>query len=356
MGRGIMDKLESYDLLTTAVVLLDEQGRAVHANSAAQELLGLSQRQLHGLGAAALFIADTVFETRFLEAVRGKYGVLHQDAAVRRLNSDIPVSLLIVPLEAQPWSALLEIRALGLHMDRARQLDKELAVQRESLRNLAHEIKNPLGGIRGAAQLLDVELQDPRLREYTGVIIAEADRLSGLIDRLTAPQEQALNKSRLNIHEICERVHTLLRAEFAGRLELVRDYDASVPELEGDAARLLQALLNIARNAAQALVEARFAEGTTPRLVLRTRIGRQLALAAGSARMAVVVSVIDNGPGVPHELRDKVFRPLVTGRANGTGLGLSLAQEFAQQHGGVVEFDSRAGLTEFRLILPLELA
>lgn len=350
-----MSNLENYDLLASAIVLLDGQGKVVYANSAAQELFGLSQRQLLGVGAESLFGADAMLEPRFLDAVHGKYGVLRQNAAARHLNTDIPVSLAIVPLEGQPWSALLEIRTLDQHLDRAQQLDKELTVQRESLRNLAHEIKNPLGGIRGAAQLLEAELQAGPLCEYTGVIIAEADRLTALIDRLIAPQKQALSKSLFNIHEICERVYTLLRAEFAGQLELVRDYDASVPELQGDAARLLQALLNIGRNAAQALAEAGAAT-VAPKLVLRTRIGRQMALATGSARMAVVVSVIDNGPGVPQELHDKIFHPLVTGRANGTGLGLSLAQEFVQQHGGVIEFESRAGFTEFRLILPLELA
>ena len=244
-------------------------------------------------------------------------------------------------------------RALGPMIERNLHLSQELDVQRESLRNLAHEVKNPLGGIRGAAQLLEAELDDGSLREYTRVIMSEADRLSGLVDRLIAPQRQALEAARFNIHEICERVYTLLQAEYGPRLEIVRDYDASAPDLMGDRERLLQALLNIARNAAQALTED--ASVKAPQLTLRTRIGRGLILARRSVRMGIVVSVIDNGPGVPEALHDKIFHPLVTGRASGTGLGLSLAQEFVQQHGGVVEFDSTAGHTEFRMILPLEL-
>jgi len=225
-------------------------------------------------------------------------------------------------------------------------------VQRESLRNLAHEVKNPLGGIRGAAQLLEAELGQGDLREYTSVIVSEADRLRALIDRLIAPQGDSLKMLRFNVHEICERVYTLVRAEFSPVIEVRRDYDASVPDLTGDRERLVQALLNVARNGAQALLE--HGSASAPMLTLRTRIGRQLVLASRPVRMGVVISVIDNGPGIPEALRDKVFHPLVTGRASGTGLGLSLAQEFVQQHGGVIEFDSCAGCTEFRLILPLE--
>jgi len=181
--------------------------------------------------------------------------------------------------------------------------------------------------------------------------VAEADRLVSLIDRLIAPQGESLVRQHFNIHEVCERVYTLVSAEYGQKIQFVRDYDASVPDVHGDLQRLVQALLNVTRNAAQALTES----GTvSPRLVLRTRIGRQLMLATRPVRMGVIISVVDNGPGVPAELQEKIFHPLVTGRASGTGLGLSLAQEFMQQHGGVIEFDSHPGHTEFRLILPLE--
>ncbi|HUG57176.1 MAG TPA: nitrogen regulation protein NR(II) [Candidimonas sp.] len=345
----------SYDLLSTAVLLLDRSGLIEYANTAAEELFGLSRRQLVGHQAGALFGADVTLQARFPDAIAGKFGILRQDLTVARAGVAVPISLAIVPLHKQAWAALLEVRVIEHHilMDRHQQLSKELATQRESLRNLAHEVKNPLGGIRGAAQLLEAELDSDALHEYTQVIIAEADRLASLVDRLIAPQGETLHKSQFNIHEICERVYTLIRAEFVA-LEVVRDYDASVPDLEGDFSRLLQALLNIARNAAQALTEDPMVQ--EPRLTLRTRIGRQLLLATHQAKLAIVVSVIDNGPGIPAALHDKVFHPLVTGRSNGTGLGLSLAQEFVQQHGGIIEFDSRQGHTEFRMILPLEQA
>ncbi|UHL64722.1 ATP-binding protein [Paralcaligenes sp. KSB-10] len=348
--------IASYDLLATAVVLLDEHGRVAHVNAAAEELFGLSRRQLSGVFGHALFNnADAALKARFGEAIQGKFGVLRQDLSINRPGTSIPVSLTLVHLQQQDWAALLEVRELEHHvlLERNRHLSQELDVQRESLRNLAHEVKNPLGGIRGGAQLLEAELGDESLREYTQVIMAEADRLTSLVDRLIIPQGASLNRARFNIHEICERVYTLARAEYGSKIEIVRDYDASAPELMGDLERLLQALLNMVRNAAQALTESTAA--SAPKLVLRTRIGRQLMLATQPVKMGIVVSVIDNGPGVPVDLHDKIFHPLVTGRASGTGLGLSLAQEFVQQHGGVIEFDSTAGHTEFRMILPLEL-
>ncbi len=356
-----MTDIEAYDLLATAVLLLDDHGFVVYANSSAEELFGLSRKQLLGLEGRSLFQVDEALAARFFDAVNGKFGVLRQNLSVPRLGAMTLASLTIVPLDHQPWAALLEIRTLDQHvlLDRTQKLSKELTVQRESLRNLAHEVKNPLGGLRGAAQLLESELNSASLREYTSVIIAEADRLSALIDRLIAPQGETLETNHFNIHEVCERVYKLVHAEFGPQIEMSRDYDASVPELSGDFSRLVQALLNIVRNAAQALAEQ---GNTSPdqaalhgKLVLRTRIGRQLVLPMRPVRMGVIVSVIDNGPGVPDALHEKVFHPLVTGRANGTGLGLSLAQEFVQQHGGVVEFDSHPGHTEFRLILPLEL-
>lgn len=343
----------SYDLLSTAVLLLHADGSIQHANTAAEELFGLSRRQLAGLPAHDLFGSDTSLQSRFPDAIGGKFGILRQDLVIDCSGISVPISLAIVPLHKQEWTALLEVRVIEHHIliDRHQQLSKELAAQRESLRNLAHEVKNPLGGIRGAAQLLEAELDSDALHEYTQVIIAEADRLGALVDRLIAPQGETLQKTPFNIHQICERVYTLVGAEFP-QIEIIRDYDASVPDLYGDFSRLLQALLNMTRNAAQALVES--PDTHAPRLTLRTRIGRQLLLAARQAKLGIVVSIIDNGPGIPPALHDKLFHPLVTGRAAGTGLGLSLAQEFVQQHGGIIEFDSRPGHTEFRMILSLE--
>src|SRR5690606_4946628 len=286
----------SYDLLSTAVLLLNGDGRIEHANTAAEELFSVSRRQLVGQAVHRLFGTDRALAERLPDAIGGKFGILRQDLVIDRWGDQVAVSLAVVPLDKQPWAALLEVRMIEHHilLDRHQQLSKELTAQRESLRNLAHEVKNPLGGIRGAAQLLEVELGNNALHEYTQVIIAEADRLAGLVDRLIAPQGETLQRTTFNIHEICERVHTLVRAEFPA-IDFIRDYDASAPDLQGDFARLLQALLNITRNAAQALSETP-SDGPA-RVLLRTRIGRQLLLAAHQAKLAIVVSVVDNGPG-----------------------------------------------------------
>lgn len=310
----------SYDVLTTAVLLLDGDHCIRHVNTAAEEHFGLSRRQMEGLA------ADELVSTAH--------------------------SVTKVPLHGAPWAWLYEIPVRQAMLDDREHARVGRDAQRESLRNLAHEIKNPLSGLRAAAQLLEIELTDPGLRDYTQVIVAEADRLVELVNRLITPQSQGLEIRRFNLHEVCERVYTLLQAEFGQRILIVRDYDASAPEIKADFSRVLQALLNVGRNAGQALTESAAAD--EPRLVLRTRVGHQLVLPHQQVRMGLIIAVQDNGPGVPENLRDKVFHPLLTGRAGGTGLGLSLAQEFVQQHGGVIEFDSEPGRTEFRLMLPLE--
>ena len=234
-------------------------------------------------------------------------------------------------------------------------------VNKELLRNLAHEIKNPLGGIRGAAQLLQMDLTDKSLIEYTQVIIHEADRLQSLVDRLLAPHRQPHVRRLVNVHEICERVRQLILVEFPQGLTVVRDYDASIPEFQGDREQLIQALLNIAHNAAQAL-EERISDGTAV-LTFKTRIARQALLGNGFGssatkvrhKLALELHVIDNGPGVPEDIKDRIFYPLVTGRAGGSGLGLSLAQNFVQQHGGVIECESKAGHTDFKMLIPLDI-
>jgi two-component system nitrogen regulation sensor histidine kinase GlnL len=222
---------------------------------------------------------------------------------------------------------------------------------RQLLRNLAHEIKNPLGGVRGAAQLLESELASADQREYTRVIIAEADRLQGLVDRLLVPHRSPRVIAELNVHEVLERVRMVMLAEFPRGLAIDRDYDASVPELRGDKQQLIQAVLNIVRNAAQAL-EDRIAAGDA-KIVLRTRVARQVTIARTRHRLALDLHIIDNGPGIPDELKDRIFFPLVSGRESGTGLGLTLAQTYIQQHDGLIEVDSKPGRSDFRVLLPL---
>lgn len=310
-----------FELLQTAVLLLDESQCIRHVNGAAEELLGLSRRQLAG---------------QPVHPYLGAYA-----------------SVLKTPLHGLDWAWLIEIPVhQALRFEDLQQARAGQAAQRETLRNLAHEVRNPLAGLRAAAQLLDMELARDDLREFTRVIIDEADRLADLVARLVSPQRQDIERQRFNVHELCERALALVRLEFGKRITLVRDYDASVPDILADRDRLMQALLNVVRNGAQALTESDSVP--SPVLQLRTRIVHQPALLRGQHRMGLMITVTDNGPGVPDALRDKLFHPLVTGRAQGTGLGLNLAQECLQAHGGLLEFDSRPGHTEFRLLLPLD--
>jgi len=310
-----------FELLRTAVLLLDEAGRIAYANGAAEELLRSSRRQLTGQAPEA-----------YLDGL---------------------TSVLKTPLSGQPWACLVEIPVhQAARLEDQQQALAGQAAQRETLRNLAHEVRNPLAGLRAAAQLLDMELPGGDLRDYTRVIIEEADRLADLVDRLVSPQRQDIEPQRFNVHEICERALALVGLEFGARLSLVRDYDTSVPDITADRDRLLQALLNVVRNGAQALTES--ADIPSPVLQLRTRIVHQPVLLRAQHRMGLMITVADNGPGVPAALQDKLFHPLVTGRAQGTGLGLNLAQACLHLHGGVLEFDSRPGRTEFRLLLPLD--
>ncbi|MDX1607410.1 MAG: nitrogen regulation protein NR(II), partial [Candidatus Competibacterales bacterium] len=239
-----------------------------------------------------------------------------------------------------------------------RQLDRQLRINREEnllaqhhttrqlIRNLAHEIKNPLGGLRGAAQLLERELREPGLKEYTGIIIGEADRLRNLVDRMLGPSRPPVY-GEINIHELLERVRSLVTAESGPELRIVQDYDPSIPPLTGDADRLIQAVLNIVRNAVQA-IESRGS------ILLRTRVQRQCTIGPKRHKLAARIDVVDDGPGIPAELREHIFYPMISGHAFGTGLGLSIAQILVNQHGGLIEFTSRPGETVFTLLLPLE--
>jgi two-component system nitrogen regulation sensor histidine kinase GlnL len=348
-----MISFEAFDLLATTVLLLNRRGEILQANSAAEMMFGRSRRHIIGSSAVFLFERDDALEQSIRQACEGEVDDCRQFARMRRGSETVEVSVTSIALTNKPWAALLEIKDIEQRVlvDRSIRLVDDIETQHELLRNLAHEVKNPLGGLRGAAQLLESELPDPALQEYTRVIISEADRLQALVDRLAAPQRMPIQWQSVNIHEVCERVCALVRAEFR-EVALVRDYDASMPEFRADPARLVQALLNVVRNAAQMMTGS--IPVASPLITLKTRVARQVLLRHKQHKMAIVVSVTDNGPGVPLNLQDRIFHPLVTGREGGTGLGLSLAQDFVQQHGGVIEFDSRPGHTEFRLMLPME--
>jgi two-component system nitrogen regulation sensor histidine kinase GlnL len=341
------------DLLSTTVLLLNQDGCVEECNTAAQDLLGRSKRHIVGQMAISFFENDANLAQSIHLACTGVLQDRRQSAVLSRPGDHLEVSLTTMSLTQQPWAAMIEMKSFEhrLVVDRTQRLIDEINTQHALLSNLAHEVKNPLGGLRGAAQLLEAELTDHRLTEYTQVIISEADRLQALVDRLAVPQTQPREWESLNIHEVCDRVSALIEAEFA-LVKLTRDYDASIPNIRGDSQRLVQALLNVARNAAQELTSQPIT--SLPHIVIRTRVARRLTLRDRQHKLAVVVSVIDNGPGVPKTLQDRIFHPLVTGREGGSGLGLSIAQDLVQQHGGVIEFDSRAQCTEFRMMLPLE--
>jgi len=218
------------------------------------------------------------------------------------------------------------------------------------VRQLAHEIKNPLGGLRGAAQLLERELLDPALREYTRVIISEADRLTNLLDSMLGPGRPP-SKQLINVHELLERVYHLLRSEAPQGVTVDRDYDPSLPPLTVDPNHIIQAMLNLGRNAIQALAGAAV---ESPRLVLRTRAASNVSVGAHRHRLVASIQFEDNGPGVLNEIRETIFYPLVSGRADGTGLGLGIAQDLVSRHGGLIEFDSVPGRTVFLISLPMD--
>jgi two-component system nitrogen regulation sensor histidine kinase GlnL len=289
-----------------------------------------------------------------LEGASGnEFAALRYDAWLRRVGHEaMPVHVIVtrtdpgdeivvemVPLEQQA------------RQDREERLMEQAQTNKELIRNLAHEIKNPLGGIRGAAQLLELEIDSPELTEYTQVIIHEADRLQSLVDRLLAPHRRPHLVGDVNIHEVCERVRSLILAEFPKGLRVLRDYDISIPEFRGDREQLIQTVLNIAHNAVQALSE-RIVEGDAE-LTFITRVVRQITFGNQRYRLALELHVIDNGPGVPDSIKDRIFYPLVSGREGGSGLGLTLAQTFVQQHHGSIEVDSVPGRTDFKILIPL---
>ena len=335
------------DLLNTAVLLLDENLCVTYANPAAETLFAQGRSHLLGRALDEALPGNDEFVQRLHQSLDADAGFNDNDLLLEVDGYPVHLHCVITPIESLESRLVLEFRELEQQIKIAREnrLLEQQAANRELIRNLAHEIKNPLGGIRGAAQLLERELPDPELAEFTQVIVKEADRLQSLMNRLLTPHRQP-NVEMLNVHEVIERVRTLLLAEFPEGLAVLRDYDTSLPEIRGDKEQLIQAILNVARNAAQA---------TAGRGEIRliTRIARQVTIARTRYRHALAVTVQDNGPGVPKELADRIFYPLVSGRDGGTGLGLSLAQSFVSQHHGLIEFDSAPGRTRFTILLPV---
>jgi two-component system, NtrC family, nitrogen regulation sensor histidine kinase GlnL len=337
------------DLLATPVILVDDDLRIVHANPSAEDLFAFSLKNVIGQALTHLFIDSAELVAGLDEVLGHNWSYTGRDLTLTRPGqASLHLNCLITPTETSAARFLIEFRAMDQQLKLAReqrQLDQQQA-NRELIRNLAHEIRNPLGGLRGSAQLLERELDRLELREYTQVIIKEADRLQALLDRLLTPHRAPQN-APLNIHEVLERVSALILAEFPDGIRIERDYDASLPDLHGDKEQLIQAVLNVVHNAAQAL-------NGKGEITLRTRARRQVTLAKQRYRLALELQVTDNGPGIREELRERIFYPLVSGRDGGTGLGLTLSQTYVQHHRGTIECDSMPGRTCFTIMLPLE--
>jgi two-component system, NtrC family, nitrogen regulation sensor histidine kinase GlnL len=346
-------RFQSLDMLATLVAVVDADGHVLYANAALEDALGTSRRSIANTLFQDCFTEPALLESALGGARGNEFAALRYDAWLKRVNHEaLPVHVVVAQTESK-GEVVVELLPLEqqARQDREERLIDQAQANKELIRNLAHEIKNPLGGIRGAAQLLQMELDSRELIEYTQVIIHEADRLQSLVDRLLAPHRRPHVVGDVNIHEVCERVRSLILAEFPRGLRVVRDYDASIPEFRGDREQLIQAVLNIAHNAAQALAE-RIAAGDA-QIIFKTRVGRQVTFGKQRYRLALELHVIDNGPGVPDSIKDRIFFPLVSGRDGGSGLGLTLAQTFVQQHHGLIECESVSGCTDFKLLIPL---
>jgi two-component system, NtrC family, nitrogen regulation sensor histidine kinase GlnL len=355
-------RFQAFDLLSSLVAVVDARGRVIYANSALEDALGASRRVIEGSELDRDFAQPQALVDALEGVAANAFASLRYDALLlpqggNKLDAEpIPVHVIITQTE-QPGEIIVEMlpQEAQEKLDREERNVTQALANKELIRNLAHEIKNPLGGIRGAAQLLQMELSDSEkaksLTEYTQVIIHEADRLQTLVDRLLEPHRKPREIGDVNIHEVCERVRSLIVAEFPRGLKVVRDYDISIPDFRGDKEQLIQTVLNIAHNAAQVLSE-RMAQGDA-QIVLRTRIARQVTLGKRRHRLALELHIVDNGPGIPAEIKDRIFYPLVSGREGGSGLGLTLAQTFVQQHEGLIEVESQPGRTEFVIMIPL---
>nr|VFK13846.1 MAG: two-component system, NtrC family, nitrogen regulation sensor histidine kinase GlnL [Candidatus Kentron sp. LFY] len=337
------------DNLTTAVLLFDEYNHLLAMNPAAEALLDISANKawkleadrlfsgIDGCGGALRCISENqVFIKRETQLRLPGKNPIQVDCIVSSLNHP-----------TQPGGVLVELIPLvhRQRVARAKQLLNQSETTRMSMRRLAHEIRNPLSGLRGAAQLLARELHKDELKEYTTIIIREADRLSDLVDRMPGPRTPP-RKRELNIHEVMERVRILVRAEAPPGVSLERDYDPSIPNLYGDPDLLIQAVLNVARNAIQSL-------GDRGKVIFSTRVHRQFTIGHRRHRLVVRVDITDNGPGIPEELEETIFYPMVTGRDEGTGLGLPIAQSLVNQHDGLIEYHGRPGATTFSILLPV---
>ncbi len=338
--------------LNICVIELDDQLRLTFLNAAAENLLEASGNQVKDHYLGDIFQAASEIEATLSESLDTGQVFTGRKIRLELVSGNtITCDYCITPIQTDAGShAVVELYPLDryLRIDRDENISTQHAISRQLVRGLAHEIKNPLGGIRGSAQLLERELPTDHLKAYTEIIVDETDRLTALVDRLLGPN--TLPKPKLtNIHEILERVRTLVALEADPGLEIIADYDPSIPEIRIDPEQMVQVILNLARNAMQALEDV-----PEPRVRFVTRVERLFTIGTTQHKLVARIDVQDNGPGIPEHLREHLFYPMITGRSEGTGLGLSVAQSIVHQHQGLIEFDTRPGKTVFSIYLPLE--
>jgi two-component system nitrogen regulation sensor histidine kinase GlnL len=348
------------DNLNAAVMLLNEKLLIECINPAAEMLLGNSSKKINGKHISKLIHDDKVIE--IISASISSYHPLTQrEQTIKLADHQIIADFTIQPIQVseKKTQILIEFHQLDRHLriSKEENLLSQHQTVRELLRGMAHEVKNPLGGIRGAAQLLERELNNPELTEYTQVIIKEADRLKKLVNRMLGPNAVP-NRRLINIHSVTERVRSLLKADKNSEVKIIFDYDPSIPEVMMDPEHLIQAVLNIVRNAAQALSEQNitadeYQQQKDKKITIKTRILRHFSIGPKRHNLVAKMDIIDNGPGISRAMQERIFMPLITGRAEGTGLGLSIAQSLINQNGGLIECHSQPGETVFSLLLPV---
>lgn len=341
------------DNLTTAVLVFDQDLRLTLINTAAENLLSVSARKVHTQTPSEILplapqFAEAVTRALQFNHAYTEWGLELQLVDGRCLTVDCMITPVLEGGSQSLCTLIAELVSTHMHSRIVREetLQALHDAARESMRAVAHEVKNPLGGLRGAAQLLERELSDDGHKEYSRIIINEADRLRNLVDRMLGPNGRPEFQT-LNVHEVLEYVCNLMAAETDGRFEISRDYDPSIPDMRADRDKLIQAILNIVRNAWQAV-------GVKGEISLRTRASRLFTIGQRLHKLVARIEVIDNGPGIPPEIGTGAFYPLITGRADGTGLGLSIAQSLIHEHGGLIEYERRNGKTVFRISIPLE--
>ncbi|MCW8825006.1 MAG: nitrogen regulation protein NR(II), partial [Gammaproteobacteria bacterium] len=339
-----------------AVLLVDQDLRLKYLNNAAEILLEISAQRILNSGMRELFRDERlagIIESAFASGSP----ILRRSVTLELIHGrTVKVDLTASPVTdtAQPTEVVLEMT----------QIDRQLRIEREEgllaqghatralVRGLAHEIKNPLGGLRGAAQLLERELHNEELKEYTQIIISEADRLQGLMDQMLGPNRLPTPKM-INIHEALERVRQVVNADFGGKVSIVRDYDPSIPDTWIDLDQLIQSLMNLIRNAAQAVTEMERDDHTQGEIILKTRTVSHFTISSKVHKLVAKIDIIDNGPGIDESMSESLFLPMITGRIEGTGLGLPIAQSLINLNGGLVEWQSRPGKTQFTVLLPI---